>query len=213
MQFRTTIWTTIREARDRGGPALDGLVKRYWEPIRQFLRSHGFRADEAEDLAQEVLVEVCREDFLSKADKSLGRFRSLLLATTRNIAANHVRDRKALKRGGGARRVPLTEGIEGPSDPDEEYNRAWAVQIARNALDRLRALNPAYAEAIELHFFRELPHREIAERLDRKEHDVKNFLFQGKRRLKEYIQECIREYCSSAEEYEEELEDLSRYLP
>ena len=64
-----------------------------------------------------------------------------------------------------------------------------------------------------MYYFDELPYREIAGKLGRKEHDVKNFIFQGKKLLKEAIRQFIREYCSSPDEFREELEELGGYLP
>ena len=210
--FQTTIWALIRDARERRGPSLDGLVRRYWEPIRRFVERRGFTPQDAEDVAQEVLAEVCREDFLQKADASKGRFRSLLLAVTRHVMNARRRAASTLKRGGGARAVPLEQD---PATPEEraDYDKLWAAHIMRASLDRLRELNAQFAQAIELHYFQDVPYRDIAERLGRAEHDVKNFIFQGKKRLKECLQEYIREYCSSPEEYAEELDELSRYLP
>jgi RNA polymerase sigma factor (sigma-70 family) len=155
---------------------------------------------------------VCRADFLDRADASKGRFRALLLAVTRHRMHARIRERSTAKRGGAAQTVPLDEEPASREERDD-YDRLWAAHIMRSSLDRVRELNAGYAEAIELHYLKELPYADVAARLGRKEHDVKNFIFQGKKRLKECVEQFIREYCSSPEELREELDELSRFLP
>lgn len=212
-RFQTTIWAMIQEARDRRGPALDDLVRRYWEPVRGFVRRRGFSDQDAEDVAQEVLSQICRREFLERADATKGRFRGLLLTVTRHAIRARLRHLSTQRRGGGVQPIALEAEPAATPEEREDYDRLWAMHLLRSALARVRDLNAGYAEAIELHYFRDLPYRDIAAKLGKREHDVKNYIFQGKKRLKECLQQAIREYCSSAEEYRDELEDLSRYLP
>ncbi|MBI2933920.1 MAG: sigma-70 family RNA polymerase sigma factor [Planctomycetes bacterium] len=211
--FQTTIWALIREARDRRGAALDDLARRYWEPIRRFVERRGVSPQDAEDIAQEVLTEICREDFLRKADASKGRFRSLLLAVTRHVLHMRLRQEGALKRGGEVHIGSLEQEPEATPEERADYNRLWAAHVMKVALERLRFGNPAYAEAIELHYFQDVAYKDIAARLGRQEYDVKNFIFQGKKRLRDHLEQVIREYSSSPEEVAEELDELSGFLP
>ena len=209
--FETTLWSAIHAARDNR-QTRNALLGRYGTAIRRYLLHRGFKSHDADDLTQEVLIEICREEFLRKADAEKGRFRSLLLAVIRNVVTKRLRDGAALKRGGGSQRVPLVEQIPAPVE-EAAYNQAWASDLVRRALERLREANENHARAIELHFLKELPYVEIARALSRELHDVKNFIHQGKRRLREIVHELIRDYCSSAGEYRDELADLERYLP
>jgi RNA polymerase sigma-70 factor, ECF subfamily len=213
VEFQTTIWALIRDASRQRGPALDNLVRRYWEPIRRFAERRGLSAQDAEDVAQEVLVEVCRAEFLERADSSKGRFRSLLLAVTRHVLHARRRTSGTLKRGGEVQTIALDQEPEAPPEERDDYDRLWAAHLMRASLERVGEMNAGYAEAIKLHYFEGLAYGDIAARLGRPEHDVKNFIFQGKKRLKECLEQHIREYCSSPQEYRDELDELSRYLP
>ena len=79
---------------------------------------------------------------LRQADPARGRFRSFLLASLKNFAANEHERGLAIKRGGGVPELSLefdtAEGrfqLEPPSDetPERVFDRRWAVTL----LDRV----------------------------------------------------------------------------
>jgi RNA polymerase sigma factor (TIGR02999 family) len=75
----------------------------------------------------------------------------------RNIVIDHVREQRALKRGGGATMVTLTTGIEGEVFDDD---RLLAIDAALNTLEQIQ---PAYRQLVELRYFAGLSLREVAE--------------------------------------------------
>ncbi len=87
-----------------------------------------------------------------------GRAHFCAVAATamRQILKNHARDRSALKRGGGAKRVPLSQ-VETPSGGD-----AIDAEALEAALERLDALNPRQSRIVELWFFGGLTMEQIA---------------------------------------------------
>src|SRR5262245_56073258 len=115
-----TMWTLIAEARQKGGLALDDLLRNYRSPILSFLRASGLPREQAEDLTQEILLKVVRDDVLSKADKERGKFRTLLLAIARHTAADKRKEEGRLKRGGGKAALPLDAGGTGGEGRLEE---------------------------------------------------------------------------------------------
>ena len=96
MRFQSTLWTLIGHARGGDEQALTEFVERYRPPVVAFIGRRGFTS-ESEDLAQEVFLEVFKDEVLTKADPDKGRFRSLLLAVTRNVIGKHLRHYEILE--------------------------------------------------------------------------------------------------------------------
>lgn len=214
----------IRAARTDPDFVRDQVVRRYREPVCRLLARKGLSQEDAEDLAQEILLRVCRDDFLERADRAKGRFRSLLLAVSQHVVDSWYRQRYAQKRTGG--RVSL-DALEDPGRlaeladraaplPDEAFDREWAKNVLAWSRARLEEessrLGAPYAVAVEEHYYRGKPLAEIARGLGRSEQDVKNFLHRGRARLRDFILEFVRGYCVSEEESAAELAELGRHL-
>jgi RNA polymerase sigma-70 factor (ECF subfamily) len=223
MAFESTFWTRIERARE-DPVALEEIVRRYRAPILEYLRRRGLADADAEDLAQEVFVQVCRPEFLRRADRTRGRFRTLLLTVTRHALITHRRRDAAQKRGGGSAPVSLEQGgPEGRSledlleDPrtDAEFDRLWVAHVMRQALDRVRSEErpdgPPYGRALAL-FLEGQKYREIAAHLAASEQDVANWIHQARLRVKRFAREAIEEYVSSPGELREELHELLGHL-
>lgn len=74
----------------------------------------------------------------------------------RSVLVDHARRRKAAKRGGGARRVPLDDVVAMYED------RALNLLVLDEALNDLAALDPQLVRIVEMRFFGGLTEREIA---------------------------------------------------
>jgi len=224
MAFESTFWTVIKKS--IGDPfAIQAIVRRYRPPVVEYLRRRGVSDADAEDLAQEIFVQVCRPEFLRRADRERGRFRSLLLAVTRNLLNSFRRRENTLKRGGSVTILSLEQGgpdgqalempVESLSTPDAEFGRLWASHLMKRALERLaeeeRPDGAPIARALALHI-EDVPYREIANRLGASEQDVANWIYQARRRMKRYARKAIEEYISSPEELQEEIRQLREYL-
>lgn len=197
IRFPTTFWTTLHGQPDR---ARWQCYVRYWTPVLEFIRRHGFQDHDAEDLAQEVFLRVCREEFLQDADRSKGKFRSLLLAVTRNVILAE-RKKRAIRK-----TVPLEE----VAAPEEAFEEMWAQNLLKMALKRLEEDAKLHHDAILLSS--EHSHEEIARKLGGKTGDVKNWLYQGKKRLKKHLLEIVQSYSSTPGEFAEEVALISRRL-
>ncbi len=147
--FPTTEWTSIHAARDPSrdvaDPAIARLCEHYWYPIYCFIRLRGHPAHDAADLTQAYFARLLAGRLLEVADRSKGRFRSLLKHDCRYFLMDSASLREAIKRGGGVRHEPLASVAEdrfsaserGSHDPETAFERAWACEVLNRALARL----------------------------------------------------------------------------
>lgn len=219
MEFQTTMWSTIARARDGSPAALGKVLSNYRSPILDYLRLKGLSEDDAEDVAQEVLLQICQDGFLDRADRSKGRFRTLLLRVTQHVLSSEFRKRYARKRGGNRPVVSIEEMQDAAVAPDDEekFNTAWARSLIHRALERLKKeegrLQTPYHRALVGRFLDGRPYKEIAAELECREVDVANYVYLGKQRLKKHLDDLTSEYSSSPEEFESETAILRKYAP
>ncbi len=89
--------------------------------------------------------------------QSRQHFLRIAARAMRQVLVDHARSRGSQKRGGGQRGVTLDErAIAGPSDD---------VLAVDDALNRLAKFDPQLAQIVELRFYGELAHKEIADTL------------------------------------------------
>ena len=81
------------------------------------------------------------------------------------------------------------------------------------ALARLATDHPNYQTALRLGLFEGRPHTEIAEEMGRTPHQVKNDIHRGKAKLIQYVRDEIRDYSTGEDDFVEELQHVSRFLP
>ncbi len=220
--FPSTFWTLIQKAKQKDPQALNEIIRIYQAPIVNFIRFKGASEHDAEDLAQEVFLAVCKDKFLSKLDQCKGKFRSVLCAVTVNILKMNQRDRGRLKRGGGGRKVAIgaddehdgmiEDVIAKTPSPERQFTAEWIENLVNRALDKLKTdggrLGPVYHQVLMMHKMDGAGHAEISKALKLKESDVNNYVHAAKKKLREFIEEEIRGYCSSKEEYELEVREL-----
>ncbi len=89
--------------------------------------------------------------------KNRAHFIGVVAQVMRHVLVDHARERAAQKRGGDAKRLPITraERVVAESDID-------LVEL-NDALDRLASESPRKAKVVELHYFGGLSAKEIAE--------------------------------------------------
>ena len=209
-EFPATHWTLIDAARSGDASALRDFALSYRPPILAYLRSRC--PTQAEDLAQEVFLQLFHAGALDRADPARGYFRQLVRAVSRNVLGNHLRHEQTLKRGGGLEFVPL-DGTELSSSADDAFDREWLASLLQGALGRLAQNNPNYYEAVRQFLLEGNCQAEIAKSLGCKEKDVKNRVHRGRKKLIAYLEEEIAKYSLSHEEYAEELRFLSGFFP
>lgn len=177
----------IRDAGGEDADAWEGFGRGYRRPVLDYI-SGRVGADDAEDLCQEVFVRLFRGKVLKKADRDRGRFRSLLLTVVRRVIQDWFRRRRPM--------LPLPD-LE-PAERDPDFDRAWAVHLTERAMRSLKEQRSPYFDVLQQHLTGESVNR--------------NKLWIARGKLSSLIRKEIALTCRTAEEAEEEVAYLSRYL-
>ena len=200
MNYPTTIWTRILEVAKDPEVVKDLVVRRYRPPVYDYGRRQGLSHEDAEDVAQEVFLRVCSQDFLKRADREKGKFRNLIQAVTRHVIASHRRHALAARR--DARRKVSLDDFEFSKDsgPDDAFDEAWASNLARLAMEKLSGhtsldLFKAHLDGATC--------RELGERIGKTERAVEALVYRVKARLRQEIETLVSEYCGEGRVNEE----------
>jgi RNA polymerase sigma-70 factor (ECF subfamily) len=150
------------------------LVLRYSPAVRTYVRAIVREADDAEELAQDVIVRLLKGDF-DGADPSRGRFRDLLKAAIRNMIRNHWSRQKRRRGAALAADVAEPDLLAENSDPQahDPWVDAWrksVLDLAWSALAEHERQHPASAAHTVLRLRTDYPDDtsdQLAERLAR----------------------------------------------
>lgn len=112
----------------------------------------------ASDLVQEAWLRLLADAGARTSDR--GRFRAAAASAVRRALLDHVKRRRAGKRGGGARRVTLETGEYWDRGPDLDF------MAVHEALEALSAEDPALARHVELRVFGGATREEVATELE-----------------------------------------------
>jgi len=127
--------------------ALEALCRTYWYPLYAFVRRRGHSPPDAQDLTQEFFAQLLEHNWIARADRHKGRFRSFLLMAMKRFLSNEWDKARTLKRGGQVRLVPLqldtaeTRYTREPADtrtPEQLFEKQWALTLLESVLSRLR---------------------------------------------------------------------------
>jgi len=144
-----TQWSLIRDAHSAGAPhsaaaARQALVLRYAKSVRRYVGGIVKQADDADELAQDVIVRLMKGDF-GGADPTRGRFRDLLKTAVRNMVHNYWA--KSNRRKTADAELDLVAGTD---DPDPAWEQSFQSNILDHAWAALKAFeksnptNPAH---------------------------------------------------------------------
>ncbi len=130
--------------------ALGHLCRTYWRPVFTFICRRHHSLEDAQDLTQDFFAMIVHTNWLRHADRTRGRFRSLLLKSLENFLNDAADKRSARKRGGNTTFVSWDDWMaEAPSElaisssaleklsPDKIFDLRWAVTVVEQALRRL----------------------------------------------------------------------------
>lgn len=205
MGMPSTLWTAILDFPRNPERVKDLVVRRYGPAIQEFCLRQGLPREDAEDLTQEVCLELCNDRFLQKVSRAKGKFRNLVLAVSRHAIQSHWEYQLAGKRD-RRREVPIV-GFEVPDDPpsDAAFDRIWAESLVRQA--KLSLGESLHLKALEFKTAGK-SYQEIADLMGLKLSDIRNFIHRGKERLRHEIEHLIDEYRGEGESREEVMELL-----
>lgn len=231
--FVTTRWSVVLTAGSQQSPhadrALETLCRAYWYPLYAYARRRGYSPADAEDLTQGFFVEFLEHNWVAKADRNRGRFRSFLLMVFKRFLANEWDKARTLKRGGGVRwvRLPMdtaeTRYTQEPADtgtPEQAFEKQWALRLLDGVLQRLRE---EYEHAGKATLFDTLkaclvgsrdtqPYAELAGKLSMSEGAVKVAVCRLRERYRERLKEEIAHTVASPAEVDAELRHLFRVM-
>jgi RNA polymerase sigma factor (sigma-70 family) len=227
--FATTHWSVVlaagRDDTPQSAEALETLCRTYWYPLYAYIRRRGYSPADAQDLTQDLFVQLLRKNYPARADPAKGRFRNFLLHALNQFLAD-VRERAlTLKRGGGQFIISLDEGaaedryrleVAGALTPETLFERRWAQTVLDRALMRLRAefVTEGKGEAYEvLQAFEPgdqspLSYADAAVRLGVSESAVKSTIHRLRQRHRELVREEIAHTVPTVADIDDEL----RYL-
>ena len=227
--FGTTHWSVVLAAGQRESPeaadALEGLCRTYWYPLYVYLRRQGNSPEDAQDLVQEFFFRLLEKNYLAKADRERGKFRTFLLQSLKNFMINEWKAAGRLKRGGGLEFISIdADAAEGryaaesaPSaDPENEYEQRWAVTLIEKTLTILRQ---EFQVADKTRMFEELSgfiwgaqstasYAEIAGHLHLTEGAVKVAVHRLRQRFRELLRAEIAHTVARPEDIDDELRHL-----
>ena len=153
--------TRLLEAVERGEPqAAEELLPLVYEELRKQARQRMAAEPAGHTLQPTALV---HEAFIKLTGpeetdwESRAHFFAVAAKAMRQILSNHVKSKKAAKRGGGRHRVTLF-GLETPPENESLVD----LMDLNNALNKLTELSPRKAQIVELRFLAGLNENETA---------------------------------------------------
>ena len=169
-----TCWTVIGHAARGDGAARETFARTYLPVVRGYLAARWRMsplAQESDDAAQEVFVDLLREDgALARVDPARpGGFRAYLFGVTHNVAL-HFETRRARRHGRESVGTIDADALPGKDDaPSVVFDREWARGVMRAAAkrqERAAADDDARrrCELLRLRFNEAMPIRDIATR-------------------------------------------------
>ena len=226
--FATTHWSMVLEAQGESPAAqeaLEKLCRTYWRPIYSFVRRHGARAEDAEDLTQGFFALLLERKDLNTVRKEKGRLRSYLLASVKHFLTDEARHAMAVKRGKGQWLIPFEEIREREridierSDrltADQIYERRWAFTVLEQVMTRLR---DEYRSAGNVRFFDQMKkmlmdesdrpsQARVATEFGMTENAVKQAFYRFRQRYQTLLREEIAHTVAMPSDVEDELRHL-----
>jgi RNA polymerase sigma factor (sigma-70 family) len=233
-QFPPTLWSVVLKAGERSSlqseQALATLCQAYWYPLYAYLRRQGRTSHDAEDLTQAFFLHLLERRALQQVHPHKGKFRSFLLASLKNFAADEWSKSQAQKRGGGLTLLSLdadvaeeryqADGAQQSLDPEKLFERRWAIALLDRVLGRLEAettLSGRQDRFQQLRVFLSgdppnLSYAQVAARLGMTEGAIKVAVLRLRQRYRDLFRAEIANTVAAAEDVDEELRHVIAIL-
>jgi len=154
---------------DGNQAALDSLYPLVYQELRRLARSYMRRENKGHTLQTTALI---NEAYVRMVDQrnvhwqNRSHFFAISAQIMRRILVDHARRYGYAKRGGGAQKVSLDEGMIVAKERSEE------VVLLDEALEQLARIDPRRSQVVELRYFAGLNNQEISEILKISENTV-----------------------------------------
>lgn len=141
--FPETRWSLVARAGDQH-EAMGELLSRYLPALKShFVARKKLAPDRVDDFLQSfIATKVLQGDFLSRANRDKGKFRSFLLTSVERYVIDLIREESAKKRSPGDGMVlsldELPDLAGGTNPRSDVFDMAWAREVIAEALRRLR---------------------------------------------------------------------------
>lgn len=145
--FPTTAWSVIRQAKDRDNAeyltAMNRFMADYWRPVFYFVRARGYSFDRAQDVTQDFFIRLLEKDWIAKADRERGRFRTFLLTILTRFLSDQSVPRAPKQKTFDQQLVTISALIgddERSFEPSDEmtadavFMKRWAQALIANVL-------------------------------------------------------------------------------
>ena len=205
--FPVTSWGLIAGIQDSSTAvrqqAMESLCRRYWKPVYHYVRRAWSKSSEdSKDLTQAFFLRLIEGESLKRYSPGRGGFRTYLKVLLRGFSADQHQALKALKRGGGLKRLaidddeaPLKEVLADPraEDPERAFDLAWKKTVLERAVDRTREWFSSVGRTHQFRAFEEyefgggteeVTYAQVAARLGISESDIRNHLFAVRERMR-----------------------------
>lgn len=231
--FSTTHWSVVLSAADGTAPgaheALEKLCCTYWYPLYAYVRRKGHNPEDAQDLTQEFFARFLEKNYLSRADRQRGKFRTFLLTSLQHFLINEWHRAHAARRGAHAAHLPFdgTEAerlyrLDGAHDLTAEklYELSWAMSLLEQVRRRVRQEYVAQGRAERFDaaeqflpgYQTELTYSESARRLGMAEGTLKSDVHRVKQRYRELLRGEIANTVADPGDVADELRHLMKVL-
>ncbi len=198
---------------------LEALCSLYWKPVYVYVRIAWAKSNEdAKDLAQAFFLWLAEGEPLRKYAPERGGFRPYLKLLLKRFVGHQVEALQRLKRGGGAKLVPIDEmQVPAGEDPERAFDRAWLNEIVTTAIERVRTRFASSGRGPQFSAFEEYDLRpqteqpsygDLAAKHGVKPGDVRNWLFAAREAVREEIRAELAQVTGDPEELEEEYRAL-----
>ena len=231
--FNTTHWSVVLNAADGSAAgaseALEKLCRTYWYPLYAYVRRTGHSPEDAQDLTQEFFARFLARNYLARADRRRGKFRTFLLASLKNFLTNEWHRANATKRGAHVTHLSL-DAIEAEQlylkdashnlTADKLYELSWALALLEHVRARVRQEYVAEGRGERFEAAEQflpgcqtgLAYAEAARRIGVPEGTLKSDVNRLKRRYRELLRAEIAHTVAEPEGIADELRHLMKVL-
>ena len=225
MQFPPTPWTMIVD-RTLQETIKDNLIAQYWQPIYYYLRRKGHSNEKAKDLTQGFFLDVVLgRELFHKADRSRGKFRTLMLTALDRYATDVHRYHKKRQYD---KQIPIDDiqiTDPTPDDPHKAFVYAWVTKLLDKTIKELE--DECCNDGMEVHwklfnlkFLKPVMESEKTPQLSNICDDLginntkkaSNMIITVKRRFRQILKRHIRKIVETDDQVDQEINEIIQIL-